>query len=464
MMPWYAHLLGSVAAAVVNPPSTHPVAEEHEQICVVPLTRWSGTTEDVRRIVNIPVPDSFRRKMASVPCNTLDPGSLVTWHLAMGDEATTTVALTFLARTRLSRMPTPAVFLRTFPPIWQRALPRFRAADALLDGPGGFAAWQKAIAADPDVSAVRPLADAHAEFLFLAGEYLRAAEFFTSRSLLAKAKLYLAPASLGREIVYGDAEAAMADDPRPRSGTGFEQRRINLVRDLEARAAILTARISGTPGDRTAALATLEVGDVTLLKRAANNAFEHGDGMCDIGDADYLVAVKGACYNENDFEGRVTRYWRNRARADLLADSPTHPASIESFDLAMKLLRHNMLETDQSSITRIFDPVADAIAELLILRFDNQRSTITGRGLPSSVTARDDLFEALSLLIAAERYATPVTHPGRVRQIGERYLALWTALRPTADERRDRVTLTRFAALITRMLPALPQIATGEAP
>lgn len=444
---------GTVSARTV------PADELEETICIVPLTLWSGGLEDTRDIAGVPVPESYRRMLGRGPCNTLDVPSLITWNLSFGDEASTAAALRFLEQSPQFKVPDAHGFVRDLDRPWARDLAAYRAAARRRDlHPGKDATL--AFGNNPAVRRIWVLRDTGESFILLAGQYLRAAEFFSSTAMLDKAFTYLKPSSEIVRVLAGDARVAMADG----DDVGLPAYRVNEVRDLEMRAAILKARLSRTSADLAAAKASLDAQDLALLKRAAENAYENGDGLCDVGDEEHLADIKRACDTENDFEGRVLRYWRARAQFDLL-EGGLGQRRTDSFNLALKLLEHKLRDPWEAVENSIREDAGDAIAALLLQRFEAENLAVDGVTNGNPVLAEEQRSYALGFLVRAERFVPPMANASRFRQIAERYLTAWRALERGSSERRALSPgLAREAVYLERVLSALPQIASGGAP
>jgi hypothetical protein len=442
---------------------TSTAEEPEETICISVLTLWSGGLQDVRDIATVPVPESYRRMLGGGPCNSLDVPSLITWNLSFGDERSTTAALRYLEQSPQFKVPDARAFMRDLEKRWARDPAAYRAAEARRALHPGREA-DISFGRDPAVRRIWALRETNERFIVLAGQYLRAAEFFSSATLLDKAATYLKPSSEILRVMAGDAPIAMADS----SDIALPAYRLSDVRDLEMRAAILKARLSHATADLAAAKAMLDAQDVALLRKAAENAYENGDGICDVGDEEHLAGIKRACDDENDFEGRVLRYWRARAQLDLLGDGPVQQRA-GAFDLAMKLLMHKLRDPWEAVQNSIREQAADDMAALLLQRFEAENAAADTAGNSNPVLADDEQRRqrsyALGFLIRAERFAPPTENASRFRQIAERYLTVWRALGPDPSA-QDMLPagLAREAVYLERVLSALPQIGSGDVP
>src|ERR1700754_3908043 len=85
--------------ALSLPAAAQDTPGETGEDCIAIGTIWGGSSADVARIAEQPVPESFQRTFLGGGCArfSLIVQSLVEWHLAFGNEASTTAALDFLA-------------------------------------------------------------------------------------------------------------------------------------------------------------------------------------------------------------------------------------------------------------------------------------------------------------------------------------------------------------------------------
>jgi hypothetical protein len=448
-----------------------PVARAPDIICVTVATRWGGGEDAVRHIRERPVPDSYRRLYAWTGCQNLMKGTLVDWHLAFGDEATTTAALSFLEQTAMDGMVTPDAFAKALPHVWSAAQPDGAKAQALFDK-RDWNGGRAALDASKAVGRLRPLATGFRRYFFLAGEYQRAAEFYGSAALAAKARTYLAPVVLGLKILYGDAAVSMQrENPQIFNQLGIGSDEIDRIQDLSLRAAVLDARIERDAATLAAAEAALDAYADTIPEKAVDIAYAHGDDFCDAGSSatpDFIAA----CRNEHDFARRVARYWVARANFDMLAAGQAATQSwttlqgpADSFSTAVRLTEKG--QEQYAGEPPRYDDAIDTLAALRIAKADMeaaQAGLIDKQGRePSNLEARQLRSEALADLSRAASLVPPDLHPGRFRQIARRYLDIHAE----QAERRDRDTVPsapeeRAASFFRVNLNALDRIAAAE--
>jgi hypothetical protein len=383
---------------------------------------WTGANEDIRQIATKPIPSNFEQAFNSKPCNSLDKTALVTWHLRFGDEQTTAAALDYL-EAKMGGSVTPAAFMRDADQAWKAALPIYQAAAMLRNTPDGYRPWLARLQADRRSRHMHDIGMAYEGFVFLAQEYLRAAEFYRSPALLEKARKYLSPALEGVRLFFNDADVAMADSREPPVDFALWSHDINTVRDMQMRAAVLQAILTPTPEALEAARSTLATADEPMLRSAAQEAFENGRNFCDGSDD---LEVKSACDTENSFERRVRAYWRARAKFALVTNGPEAERR-NSLDLAMKLLSRAGDESDWTpDLSSMRDAEkSDQLAELFVMEAEAAEKEANGVDQPESWPAREKAALALKALVNAERRASPVWHPARFRQIAAQYLRIY---------------------------------------
>lgn len=439
-------------------PASAPAAQDDEGgqvICVSVAHLWWGSSEDVRRIRTIAVPDSFRRIFEGGGCSSwsLVKEMLIDWHLAFGDEASVTAALAYLEANYTRNMPAPA------------ALPRLIAATrsaARSDRPPSHSRL---------VQRQGELRLAHQNFLFLAQNYLRAADFHQSHALYAKARIYAAAALAGLAA------------PLP----GDSEDRPNELRDLEMRLALVRAGFTRSPADIAAAQAVLDRNyDPTLAAGAARA--EDGD-PCELGDRPDPEGLRAACNDENDFRGRLTDYWTAQARLDLLkaadpglfdlrtvrpapngssfvprGEGATVPTDDwpqpDAFGHAIRLLARQRPDMIPEQARR-YDNIDDAVVLLHLLRADlfARRAAATPVPDPDSQAAyraRELRDAALFDLSEALRIAGPAEQAGRFRQLATRYLEIVAI--PSAERIAGNPVHEREAVFLRMALDNLDRI------
>jgi len=399
-----APILMTLMSPVAGDAPAQQVDEKASDICVTVIHAWGATLAETANIRANPVPDSYRREYGWAGCQTLAKGNLIDWHLAFGDENSTGRALQFLTDTALGDMPTIAEFERDLPIAWDKA--------------------QEENGEGPSTKKLRRLIEVHSRFLFLAAEYLRAAEFFQSSALLAKSAGFLSPTQLGLKILYGDGRIALADEPESRGVAGLFSGNINVIRDLEMRYALTRAKISGLPADSEMAGDAIEQNFDKVVTDAIVPLFERGRDYCEASTAsDDLME---ACSSENGLSERLRSIWKNVALFELFSGrtvSSKPEAGFDSFDVAMKAIQVATLRGNDPKALR-YDETTDDEVELLLARaaakLHQFQASSSGGGKAQALQSA-----ALDDLASAERLAPPAANPNRFRQIAEFYLRIY---------------------------------------
>lgn len=437
--------MAPILVTLMSPAASAAPAQQdegkHSEICVTVISRWGATLAETANIHANPVPDSYRQGYGWTGCQNLAKGNLIDWHLAFGDETSTGRALQFLADTAIDDMPTIAEFERDLPIVWDKAQTE--------NGEG------------PSTKKLRRLIEAHRRFLFLATEYLRAAEFFQSNDLLAKSARFLNPTQLGLKVLYGDGRIALADEPESRGAEGLFSGNINAIRDLEMRYALTRAKISGLPADSKMAGDTIEQNFDTVVTDAVVPLFERGRAYCEASTAsDDLME---ACSYENGLSGRLRSIWKNVALFELFsgrAISATSKVNAGSFDVAMKAIEVATLPGNDPRALR-YDETTDDEVELFLARaaakFRQSQAASSGDGKPQALQSA-----ALDDLASAERLAPVAANPNRFRQIAEFYLRIYDSAvslkSPMTPEK------SRQAIYLREVLARLDIITAGASP
>lgn len=402
---------------------------------MTPLTLWSGSASDRRAIASAPVPESFQRQFGWQGCQTLDKPALLEWHLAFGTEQTSTAALAWLER------------------------------QTLVEGPGveEFARMAKAMkgASRQEGSTQANLVNAALDRLsFLADQYLRAAEFYHSPTLLAKAAPYVDAVRLGLAALdsdrFGELSDQASEELQRRGWIERSDHNLERWRALAIRFVIARAQRSLTPSDIAAADQSIVryAGKPPLADELTDVALEHGGDPC--AEATSPSEVAAVCDRELNLPRRLATYWYHRALIDDLLD-PKDKADRafdgQAFTNAARLMA---LIDDGEHDHPASDPARrhDARAALFV----SHAAALARRAAARRSTSGDadyDWYRALRTLIRAERLTSPVTQPGRFRQIGVQFGTICRTL--SVERCRDDAQLGREYRYLTQDLAFLDQ-------
>ncbi len=317
-----------------------------------------------------------------------------------------------------------------------------------------YAAVRRILSA-PRVARLRALVQVQQDYMFLARQYLRAADFHHSRALYEKAQLYFGPALAGFRMLYGDRRPMADAVSDVDGGVGLWTHHINEMHDLEMRVALARASLTRAPADVAAAQAVLERNHDALLDVAAEQVSD-GRDPCDVDDRPGLAALGEACRTENSLQRRLGDYWLARARLDLLiaADPETYgrPAAQQgwpndaSFDKALALIAWERRRDGRSDLYPRYTGEDDAEVELRLWHAD--LFARLARSLAARVTdwrgqegydARALRDAALNEFAAAARIAVPSRSAGRFRQAATGFLQAATAVPgPPGDAALER--------------------------
>jgi hypothetical protein len=456
---------GTVAVLAMAAAPTAAAQDRGEEICVSVAHIWGGSGAEVARIAVQPVPDSFRRNFFGSTCTrfSLVVESLLDWHLAFGDERSSTAALDFLAT---NMMPD-----RDYIGDLGKEVLAARAAARAEVG------TRKTGRATARLSTLVEQARTDTA---LAGMYLRAADFYGSRALLAKAERYALPVIAVNHLLI---EENHPHAPETTGGPG--PNRDNFLRQmqvyegeadrLEMHLAVLRAVLARDSGQLAAADAVLKAKEKPFYRTAAEEAHTHGDGFCDIGEREDLADYAKACKADN-FELQAKDWLRMRARLDILtlslSDDAKAARNLDWMDIASEVLRVIAIERAQDRDGhRIMGRYRDAEPEITLrlaradamIRLAEKAPLVNNDGWGRSGLYRMALHE----LIATEPVASPSDTPGRFRQIANLFLDAYDKAialekeHPGTTYFNDPV-MDRKAAYFRTVLPQLTAIAEAR--
>jgi hypothetical protein len=419
-----AYLLGIAAALAFAPPAVAQEDPDEGLICVTVAHIWSGSPEDIARIDQVPVPESFRRIFEGGGCGrfSLLPDSLISWHLAFGNESSFAAALEYLERDYAGGKPPLADLAARIAAARARADADIRAAAALDRNPATRAQGDRLLRRSKPVGELVTLLAAYRNYVFVAGESLRGAEFYRSRALLDRARAWAEPASQAFAALRKQAAADRAEKLEVRGYLGLDDYVARLATELEMRAAVVRAALTKDAGDIAHADEVIKSFENPFYRTAGDEAFNHGDDFCDIGDRDDLADYHEAC-ESGDFEREAIAWWHYRARLDILRADAGKLNFLPSLYTAIRLSERDEEGHTDSQGTRRLTPAADQRAALHLMRADAfVRGAASPRVAADATSNAELLSQAADSLARAEALIPASEHPGRFRQIATRYL------------------------------------------
>ena len=249
-----------------------------------------------------------------------------------------------------------------------------------------------------------------------------------SRALLDRAHTWFAPASAAFATLRKQAEADRATKRDVPAYLGLDEYLARLSTGLEMRMAVTRAALTADPDDLAHADEVLKSFENPFYRTAGDEAFNHGDDFCDIGDRNDLAEYHAACDSGN-FEHEAVAWWRYRAWLDILAEQePSELGSLSSAYTALRLLdRFEESRSDPGTMWRYTDGAEQramlhiARAEAL-LRFADEART-------GDVTRYAELLvEAAGALARAEQLTPPSDQPQRFRRFATRFLDVFARM------------------------------------
>lgn len=458
----------ALCAIAINPelhaqsPDPSGPSSSGYMICLPIGHLWRGSADEIRRIENDPVPQSYREIFFATGCNYLIPTSLFDWHLQYGTAETIAPAFAFFEENYQSEFPRVSNLQRAF---------------------------EREFRHDADHDHDRALQELRLDWersKLLAHQYIRAAEFFSSSELLARSEPHLERIAEALPVLYPAAE-----DQLSRQRRSIEEQEYDSVLDMQWRFAILQARLSGSVSDINNAIELLEARYVPTYP-AALQGYTGGHHLCDVGRLSEWQeeAFEDMC-REEGFELRALSFWRHYASIQAIIEGVSGDRSgIRSFQMPYGELpppppsqQGATSPGNSAPRTRYFSPHRDGIPNLF------KRLIYYGRnfgGYYHHLHGEDNLISlyleradsnlsrigqfpeenlahnAMQDLLAAARLAPPFERPGRFRQIARRFIILNDEADRTPETRRILGRLSPIAAYFRMNLENMNQVILAE--
>lgn len=467
-------MLLALASLIAASPTSAQDGSDDDTICVGG-TQWRATEEDRRAIETIAVPVEYRRLYDwTRPCQRLgfDRAALINWHLSFGSERSLLAAFAWLEPFVASPNPTPERYARELPRLWADALRTISAARIPAENGPEQNRRVARLRRAPAVALAVASIETNRDFLFLAEQYVLAAEVYDSPDLLARGGTYLDALRVSLAVMFPEAMRDTGSfQADPYGILNPDDRAADTIQDIAIRAAILRARLSRRAEDILAADALVGRSRRPVYEAAARNARDRSGDYCDLEpslDEPERQALQQACDAGIDLKRRTRTYWRNRAHLDLIkgADRIRYGEIRADRSDAMWnaewLLRYDRIH-DVTSPSLRFRPENRELFLLLIALADHHlrlsRLDRSGDFSPES-----HFRQALDALVQAERVVPPFEAPARFRQVAEQFLRVWDAPpQPHEEWARASVENIRFAAYLRATLAALDRERQGGA-
>lgn len=463
MPPKILLLVASILLATAGHAQSGSTTPEDDEAICIGSPRWNPNSTEVQDIEREPIPASFRQvlleRCAELPFLGM---ALIDWHLRFGTEQSVRPALNELRQRHLVSRPAPPSYLSELRGAWRAAQGDLRRAGAITQPPGlNYSVRGRFTAASRPIQRLEALIETRERYLYLARQYLSAAEEFGSLTLLDTAEGLLAPAVAGATFL-----APLENQP-PVAGILHFNLQTFRADDLEMRAAVLRARLIRTPEAMAQAEIVVQAKARPHYYRLGELAFSGGEDFCDISDgAGDRESVEAACAADEDaLQERVVSYFLARAMLDLVV----RPAAVRDSDnpaTAMRLLNMERLP-DRGRCC--YYRSADDLRRLRLAIAESRRRLLTGAApMPDGYSSTYAWSEALDDLREAERLSRPFEAPARFRRIAEAWLTLWRQGEtlfsredydpPFSIESPER---NRYATYLRRTLASLDAIAAG---
>lgn len=438
--------------------------DDSGQTVCVSGPQWHASLADSAAIRTEPVPASYRHLFESTePCTrwALDEESLIDWHLRFGTAESVVPALTYLELDYRRGEPAPEAYRTMLERAWTGALRDLQRARAVQQPQGvNYSAQARFVEASRPIQRFETLVATREKYIFLATQYLRAAEEFGLLALLDKADLYLRAAVAGSDFL-GPLETRP-----PVQNVLYFNLHTYITDDLEMRAAVLRAALTRNAADLARAETVVESKARPYFGELAEHAFSHGDDFCDIqSDIEQESQTHQTCVEDDEAQTRVVNQLLARATLDLVADRENAYAT---FDLAIRLLDRERLQDRGRCCMRNAD---DDIVRLRLAHVAYLQRLLSRPEDPGHANHVGNWQQALTDLETAERLTPAHLAPGRLRRIALAWLALWPlgdALLRTEENQHvwpnAMPERQGYAAYLRSLLASLDAIAAGADP
>ena len=422
---FFASNLPSFAAAQ-NPASTE---EEDSQVCLAIAYGWSGSSEDIKQIKEIPVPNSYKAQRGGDCGGYVDSRYLIAWHLRFGTENTVEQALRFFEKRDGESDTMAAKMDRDLTDALADLDKEFHIEDEKDDSRLDFSQLNKLrlfIQNTPSVSKLRLIKDTlNSNLLIRVNHYLSAAEIFGSPRLGAHArKIFTQYEAIEKRLL--PIRDGGSSDLDPLVSQAMEYVQDSSSRDLtsmevELRLAVLEAQL--TPDAKTIdhAREILQRRYRPAYANAPKVAFGGGENFCDLYEERFLNdwerEIAKACKDDSGFVNKAMAYGYADAMLAILTDA--NQMQFGKWDWQEYVLLHqkNMIYNSgqRNYLTGDNERVINLKLALADRHFQKTKAKEKGGW------SYEDAWQLLAELSAL---VNPADNPVRFRQIAERAIAV----------------------------------------
>lgn len=471
-------LAGLGSPSFAQPPNLEPIPETEDGaddiVCISVLYGFRASLEQTRDIQTTPVPAGFFRDHPPGSCTSGPlPEDLIVWHLAFGTEDSALAAVDAIAARSLGGG-AKADIRKDLAKAWKIALRDFNKL-------------KKDVARDPNNKTLKAslrtaeyglygFMGAANTYALTVSYYLEIADSFASPRALAKAESILAMEMQARAFIAED----VAKDPDPFVKANWKTFEADWnyqpAGATNLRAAVLRARLDGTPETIDAALKLLTQVYTPAMQEAWRLIHERPDNhdICRIPDR--MDVLSEACDATPDFYSEnVPRFLYLAAQLELVivANPGLYPQQLHYYDRTDPTSRPGPFRVDEMVrwLDAIWSDQWDRRSREWsdLTRFQFTTLQLMQADLAAAVETRrgkQGYYESVRIMLDnIERRVSPAKAPTIFRRIAERYLALHaTELAVTDPDSIDHFdrNYARTAAYYRHTLDKLDAIAVGE--
>ncbi len=409
--------------------SAQPNDEDEGQICILVAYVWNGTPEDVQRIREQPVPESYKRHKGGACGGRADPSNLIGWHLRYGTETTVEQALRYIEGRDGSAEAMAAGLDRDLTKALTKLdeeLNREREAENSrldLSNPEKQRIFVVNMPSVNDLGGIKNTLNFN--LLNNVNLYLSAAEVFKSRRLAAHARKRFASYRAIEEKLLPTRDGGKADmDVHASKALEYVQdsssRNLTSL-EIDLRLAVLEVTLDPSPEKLGEARQTIERRRKPVYANAPKEAFSGGDQFCDLNEErfrnDWEREIAAACKSDYAFVDKAMAYGYADAMLAILTDSEQRFFGMWDWEDYVILHQKDAIHDHeiQGSLAGPDERVVDL--KLAVADRNFSKTKAGEKGHWSYETAWQLLTELIPL-------ANPAENPVRFRKIAERAIAV----------------------------------------